>query len=104
MEGIEERKVDWDGLYKVDCGLSIPDQIKLWQKEQVAKVLCNTTATPAETRKMLKAIDRQVLREQDSYRRLCAQLIAMKVARAEDPDDAQEPRSSALDQQPQEQE
>ena len=62
MESKSSRPLDWDGLPEVDAGPTIPEQIRLWQKREVGKILCNTAATPQETRRLLKAVDKEVLR------------------------------------------
>ena len=104
MERKSNRPLDWDGLPEVDAGPTIPEQIRMWQKKAVGKILCDTAATPEETRRLLKAVDKEVLRKQAAYNRLWTQwpqkVITVYAAAEQDPS----LRLSVLDKQPQEQE
>ena len=87
---------------EVECGPSISDQIKLWQKREVDKVLCNTTAPPLETRRLLKEIDTKVRQKQAAAEHLLTKLINLKIASYENPEEDPSFGSALLDKQPQE--
>ena len=89
---------------EVDAGHTIPEQIRLWQKREVGKILCNTAATPQETRRLLKAVDKEVLRKQAAYDRLWTQWPAKVTTVYAAPEQDPGLRSSVPDRQPQEHE
>ena len=104
MESKNERALDWDGLPELECGPTIPEQIRLWQKKEVDRILCNTAASPQETRQMLKEVDREVLKKQAAYRRLWTEWPQKVITVYTNPEHDPNLRSSVADKQPQEQE